>query len=277
MQSDLHQLLVRVAGMCGLSLRASPADSKDIGSIKFRISGLDSPHGVALAPFQTAIGLGLKAEWDLFSADLISQADKNFHSHPEQVAALFERSREGVDFSISADGKDLAVHASVSGWKSLELLWFLSSESEPDEWLSLERLLLRAMPLLFDLLQDFDWSQENTKPGEAEGLRIEGKCGRYERSATNRAACLEHYGPTVLCQGCGANPVLTYGDGGAAIFHVHHLTPLSEMTAPAPVSPINDLVPLCPNCHNFAHKRKPPFSPDEIAKFIESANLRPES
>ena len=274
MQPDLNHLLNRVAGISGLSLVASPANAKNVRGMKFRISGLDSPYGVALATFQTALGLGLKAEWDLFSADLISQAEKNFHSHPTQVAELFERSRERVDFSISVNGKDLAAQESLKGWTTLELLWFLPFESEPDEWLSLEMLLLRSLPLVFDLLQDFDRIQETAPIGEVEGFRLESKCGRYERSATNRTACLEHYGPRVLCQACGVDPVLTYGAEGAAILHVHHLTPVSEMASPAPVSPIHDLVPLCPNCHNFAHKRTPPLSPEEIAKLIDSTNQK---
>jgi 5-methylcytosine-specific restriction protein A len=36
-------------------------------------------------------------------------------------------------------------------------------------------------------------------------------------------------------------------------------------------NPITDLVPLCANCHRIAHKRTPPYRPDEIRLMIEVA------
>ncbi len=35
------------------------------------------------------------------------------------------------------------------------------------------------------------------------------------------------------------------------------------------VDPINDLIPVCPNCHTMIHKRKPPYSIDEIKEMLE--------
>ena len=34
------------------------------------------------------------------------------------------------------------------------------------------------------------------------------------------------------------------------------------------VDPINDLMPVCPNCHAMLHRRTPPFSVEELAASI---------
>ncbi|MEX2515469.1 MAG: HNH endonuclease [Gammaproteobacteria bacterium] len=59
-----------------------------------------------------------------------------------------------------------------------------------------------------------------------------------------------------------------YGELGSKYIHVHHLTPLSEVGAEYEVDPVNDLRPVCPNCHAMLHKRNPPFSIDELSDII---------
>ena len=38
------------------------------------------------------------------------------------------------------------------------------------------------------------------------------------------------------------------------------------------IDPVAHLIPVCPNCHNMIHKRKPPFSIDEFLDMIKSTN-----
>ena len=45
---------------------------------------------------------------------------------------------------------------------------------------------------------------------------------------------------------------------------VHHTVPVANMGANYRVNPVQDLVPLCPNCHAVAHRRDPPLAVDEI-------------
>jgi 5-methylcytosine-specific restriction protein A len=59
-----------------------------------------------------------------------------------------------------------------------------------------------------------------------------------------------------------------YGELGREFIHVHHITPLSELGGPAPVDPAKDLVPLCPNCHAIVHRRRPPYTLDELRKAL---------
>ena len=48
------------------------------------------------------------------------------------------------------------------------------------------------------------------------------------------------------------------------IIEVHHIKPISEIGIDYQIDPINDLVPLCPNCHRVVHKRNPPYTVEEV-------------
>src|SRR4051812_46040196 len=65
----------------------------------------------------------------------------------------------------------------------------------------------------------------------------------------------------------------TYGAIGRNVIHVHHLKPLSEIGERYHVDPINDLRPVCPNCHVIIHKRTPSYSIDEIMAMIKNAGI----
>ncbi len=84
----------------------------------------------------------------------------------------------------------------------------------------------------------------------------------YERNPKVRSACIEHYG--AKCIICGFSFQEKYGDIGKDFIHVHHIKPLGEIGAEYKVDPINDLCPVCPNCHAMFHMRKPPFSINEL-------------
>ncbi|MCY7349119.1 MAG: EVE domain-containing protein [Cytophagaceae bacterium] len=76
---------------------------------------------------------------------------------------------------------------------------------------------------------------------------------KYERNPFARKACIEHYG--VSCTVCGFNFEQVYGDLGIDFIHVHHLTQVAKVGKRYAVDPINDLRPVCPNCHAMLHKR----------------------
>ena len=80
----------------------------------------------------------------------------------------------------------------------------------------------------------------------------------YERSSAARKACIEHWG--LSCYVCGFNFEERYGQLGKGFIHVHHLTELH--TKKQKTNPIEDLRPLCPNCHAMVHKKKPAIHPN---------------
>jgi len=100
----------------------------------------------------------------------------------------------------------------------------------------------------------------------------EGACKRilinaYERSPDARRVCLEHYG--TRCTACAQDMSETYGAVAAGLIHVHHLKPLSELQEGYEVNPIEHLCPVCPNCHAVIHRRKPPYTIEEVKRFLE--------
>jgi 5-methylcytosine-specific restriction protein A len=89
---------------------------------------------------------------------------------------------------------------------------------------------------------------------------------RYERDNDARAACIVHYGP--CCQVCGFAFADRYGAIGEGFIHVHHIVPLSEIGREYLVDPIQDLRPVCPNCHAMLHKRTPAYSVEELRAML---------
>ena len=89
----------------------------------------------------------------------------------------------------------------------------------------------------------------------------------YERSASARQACITHYGTS--CAVCDLSFERVYGPIGAGYIHIHHLVPLSDCWEGYRVDPIEDLRPICPNCHAMAHRRRPPYSIKELQQMLD--------
>jgi hypothetical protein len=90
---------------------------------------------------------------------------------------------------------------------------------------------------------------------------------RYERDPEARKKCISHYG--TRCSLCGFDFVAVYGEVMAGFIHVHHLNQLSNVGVNE-VDPIEDLRPVCPNCHAVLHRREPPYSLDEVRHFLQA-------
>ena len=83
-----------------------------------------------------------------------------------------------------------------------------------------------------------------------EGAKHQETVTRYERDRDNRKDCIAHFG--YVCQVCGLNFEEAYGALGKEFIEVHHLHPVSQ--GECKVNPIEDLVPLCSNCHSMIHR-----------------------
>lgn len=88
-----------------------------------------------------------------------------------------------------------------------------------------------------------------------------------ERDATARMACIEHY--QAKCFICKFDFGKFYGSEAEGFIHVHHREQLAKAAGRRKVDPIEDLVPLCPNCHSVVHLRKKAYEVDEVKKMVE--------
>jgi len=107
----------------------------------------------------------------------------------------------------------------------------------------------------------------NRNPDLWEGAAKQMPVNRYERNPVARQQCLDHYGYT--CQACEVSMEQTYGELGRDFIHVHHKVPISEIREAYEVDPINDLVPICPNCHAMLHRPKETLSVESLREIIK--------
>ena len=103
---------------------------------------------------------------------------------------------------------------------------------------------------------------ENYQEGAKHSILV----NAYERNLQAREACIQYYG--AKCSVCGFKFGDHYGDLFRDYIHVHHLLPLSEIGEKYILNPIDDLRPVCPNCHSIIHKKHPPYTIDEVKEFI---------
>ncbi|NFL79632.1 HNH endonuclease [Clostridium sporogenes] len=104
----------------------------------------------------------------------------------------------------------------------------------------------------------------------SEGKLVSVKVNKYERSPKAREKCLEHHG--YKCSVCGFNFEEFYGSIGKVVIEVHHKKALYEIKESYVVDPINDLIPVCSNCHTIIHHRNPKFEIDELKSLINKKN-----
>jgi 5-methylcytosine-specific restriction enzyme A len=92
----------------------------------------------------------------------------------------------------------------------------------------------------------------------------------FERNPIAREACIQYHGSS--CYICGFNFGVLYGDLMMGFIHVHHLRPLSEIREEYVIDPIQDLRPVCPNCHAVVHSRRPAYSPEEVCSMLQGVS-----
>ena len=101
-----------------------------------------------------------------------------------------------------------------------------------------------------------------------EGAKKQILVNSYERNYKARQICIDQYG--CHCSVCGFNFAKFYGDEFEGKIHVHHLKALSEVNEEYEVDPINDLRPVCPNCHLALHSKvgDQPYAIEELKEKI---------
>lgn len=125
---------------------------------------------------------------------------------------------------------------------------------------------IHGISLVLSLLTLEDNTSYTNLSPEKEGEAKEIRSIRYERSRANREICLAHKGYS--CYACGFNFLERYGLLGKDYIEVHHTTPVSEMGDDYEFDIDRDLVPVCSNCHSMLHRKKPPYTIDELQDVI---------
>jgi 5-methylcytosine-specific restriction protein A len=95
-----------------------------------------------------------------------------------------------------------------------------------------------------------------------------------KRNASARAKCLQYYFPNkkYKCILCGFDFEKGYGDLGKDFIEVHHKeshTLVSKISGTHEINPIEDLIPVCSNCHSIIHRSKPPIPVEKIKEILQ--------
>ena len=88
----------------------------------------------------------------------------------------------------------------------------------------------------------------------------------FERNPNARRECLDYHG--LQCAVCLMSFEQRYGPIGKGFIHVHHKKPLASREV-YNLDPVEDLVPVCPNCHAMLHTYDPPLTVDELKKAMQ--------
>ena len=113
---------------------------------------------------------------------------------------------------------------------------------------------------------------DELEPGHkyVEGARKQVRVNAYERNSRARKACLIAHG--INCAACGFNFESRYGALGKGFIHVHHLKPLALTDGAYELDPVNDLRPVCPNCHAMLHRQEQTLSIEELRIILGTAS-----
>ena len=263
----------------GLDLNAKQTTSSDGQQFLIHSNDVARGQGFVFEINQKWVYIEAKFFLETFALDLL----QNIKNHTPQQKAVFEF------FVKSALDKNADVQVIINGircdpledkswpidWKSFELKFRKTGLEFDQENLDRQNDLLFSWAATFfgislSLLPiESEIKETGAAEGESEGKKIKTIIKKYERSRVNRAACIEYHG--LRCKICELSFSEKYGSTGEGFIHVHHLKPLSALEGSYIIDPVNDLIPVCPNCHSMVHKKDPPYTPDEIRNILRNS------
>lgn len=183
------------------------------------------------------------------------------HRYAERIAK-----KVPVHFSKRGNGKNSYWVLFFNGWyEGKRYIWQLKKPLV----IALENLGLTGNTNLPEEL--FPTSGVNFSEGAKKTIQV----NAYERDKNARDACIAHWGER--CQVCQFSFEDRYGQLGAGYIHVHHLTPLASIGKNYEVNPIEDLRPVCPNCHAMLHRRNPPLSIKDLRELLRTGSYKTNS
>ena len=191
---------------------------------------------------------------DAIEVDLLKVIRSNQHVYIDDVYEFIDKEALGELINMTNRGRSLAIQNEQSGGLLRDALTFyvgyLSSKKHPLSEVEKRNGKKKSQLGASDTSATFNNTPEPESYDKLEGRKHEDTVTRYERDRGNRKKCIEHYG--YVCQVCGTNFEKTYGDLGKAFIEVHHLYPVAQ--GERQVNPIEDLIPLCSNCHSMIHR-----------------------
>ena len=178
-----------------------------------------------------------------------------------------------VDFEVllNADKEPLLTVASLEGGELMDQNWHPQASGTSVK----EHLVEKLESTWFEFLTNepirnnpFVSADSGRQKVYFEGTPTEIRLTKYERNPHARRKCIEHYGYS--CNVCGFNFEQAYGESGREYIHVHHLEQIATVGKTYMINPIEDLRPVCANCHAIIHRKKEPLSIKSLREMLGS-------
>ncbi|EKN3981431.1 HNH endonuclease [Yersinia enterocolitica] len=201
---------------------------------------------------------------------------------------MIENEYEYIDFLVNSGLQPQTAHSyrryliSVSNYLSIDINKSTVSSSQKvkkiiermsgnyyaDSYVSNCGTALRKYLAFLDCdLNSFGYPDELSNDIEyTEGAKKYIAVNSYERDRDARNKAIEIHG--LNCSVCDMNFENFYGAIGSGFIHIHHIKPLHTINAEYKVSPKDDLIPVCPNCHAMLHRFKNALSIEQLKKII---------
>lgn len=203
-------------------------------------------------------------EPEKYGADFVRTASKSSVEQRTVFLSIWEKIGY-KNLSVVINGVPVTPSVFLSmevPWKTFVVRFSKAAFYDPDMDERDEKMvdyIIKCMSLIFSLVKI-------QIEGFAEGKEIQRLVTTHERNPINKQICLSAKG--YRCEACGVLLEELYGPVAKNYIQVHHSTPVASMGDDYVVKPLEDLHPLCPNCHAIAHRRNPPYSIEQIKKML---------
>lgn len=272
---DAGELAEKIQTRFGLGISGGNEEIDGGTFVVLRPIDLEYPNGFGIVLARTPRLIEASFKADAFTRSLLRRMSESDEESKATFASLADKAiTDGFRLTISINGNhvDSPGKLPIGEWTKLELdcdKRLVSSKPSQEQY---QNLALEAASTCLGLILSLLQVEEVTEAilgfdaGLPEGAKIQIVVNKYERSPSNRAACISHYG--TICQVCSFDFGSFYGPIGQDYIEVHHRVPISAMGGEYRVDPINDLVPVCGNCHAMMHRKNPPLAVEELKAML---------
>ncbi len=279
--------LFREHGCIGLGWLAD-SDYRDFGSVEEVLAALEQEHGkgapgasagsakmiwqfvhdvklhqvvVANERYNRVVGVGVVASEYLPPKSAKNPIRKDTTTHRHHV----RRVNWLITDSVDLPGKRFFVQSTLwpLGDDKLSRIRQAYAAKYPHLKATLKQLFVGYQAGVSGLLPE----EVEETPSLFEGAVRQITVNAYERNPVARQKCIVAHGTT--CCICGFNFGAMYGPEAEGYIHVHHLRALSEADGEYEVDPVEDLCPVCPNCHAVLHLGSQCRSIAEVKKMVK--------
>ena len=255
----------------GISLVSTVEKDEEGPVFYFRLADLHENEGFLICTTVGWRSIASRFEIGKFAAGLLQEMSHSSEEQKNSFASLARKlSEKNAEFRFSINGSQsdpLVPSTWPQNWNKLELEIartpvMINHESSQDVG---DKVLFWAGGLLGLILSLLPLEEEMLS-GLPEGALRRVEVNRYERSQINRAICISVHG--TQCKVCGLDFGERYGEIGCGFIHVHHIVPVSRMISDYKIDPVNELIPVCPNCHAMLHRKDPPLLVGELKQLM---------